>query len=156
MRALPEKLEPGDNSSSQQTQRLDKWLWFARVAKTRTLASALVAAGKIRVNKAKATKPSQLIRAGDVITATVARRVRILRVCQLGVRRGPATEALTLYEDLTPAPVPPMSKGRGRANVSIVDRPPVTAAALREPGSGRPTKRERRLTDRLRKSINDQ
>ncbi len=118
------------------TQRLDKWLWYARVVKSRTLAAGLVTDGRVRVNRIKIDKPSQSVRIGDVITFTVGPRLRVLKVQQPGVRRGPSSEAQALYEDLTPPPVP------------AADAPPVTAA--RDPGSGRPTKRERRLTDRLK------
>src|SRR5262245_25432937 len=84
------------------TQRLDRWLWFARLAKSRTLAAELVSAGKIRVNRVKAAKSSQLVRVGDVITSAARIEIRIVRVRALGSRRGPATEAVALYEELTP------------------------------------------------------
>lgn len=85
-------------------QRLDKWLWFARLVKTRTLAAELVAAGKVRINRERATKPSRPIHAGDVITAAIHGRVRVLRVLAAGTRRGPAAEARELYEDMSPPP----------------------------------------------------
>ena len=116
--------------------RLDKWLWYVRKVKTRSKATKLVKDGKIRVNRDKVSKASQVIRAGDVITATIATNVHILKVVELGHRRGPAVEAATLYEDLTPPPVKqPAARPR---------RPE------REKGAGRPTKRERRQTDALR------
>ena len=116
--------------------RLDKWLWFVRKVKTRSKATKLVKDGKIRVNGDKVSKASQIIRAGDVITAMIATNVHVLKVVALGQRRGPAVEAATLYEDLTPAPV--------RQPAFRPRRPE------REKGAGRPTKRERRQTDRLR------
>ena len=91
--------------SAAATQRLDKWLWFARVVKSRTLAASLITAGKVRVNRVKADKPSQTVKAGDVVTSSIKKIVRVLRVKTAGVRRGPASEAAALYEDLTPAPV---------------------------------------------------
>ena len=84
------------------TQRIDKWLWFARIIKSRTLAAELVVEGKVRVNRVRATKPSQTVRAGDVLTVTLRGRVDILRVLAPGERRGPPDEARRLYEVLTP------------------------------------------------------
>lgn len=131
--------EEGGSRAGLGTQRLDKWLWFARIAKSRTLAASLVAGGKMRVNRVKATKPSQTIKVGDVITSGAQKGVRILRVSALGARRGPAAEARTLYDELTPAA--PDTKAAAHAPLASGER-------LR--GSGRPTKRERRLTDRLK------
>ena len=82
--------------------RLDKWLWHARLVKSRTLASRLVTEGKVRVNREKVTKPAYSIKPGDVITAAIHARIRVLRVLHLGARRGPASEAQALYEDLSP------------------------------------------------------
>ena len=117
-------------------QRLDKWLWFARVLKTRTLAAKLVAEGGVRLNRERVEKPSATVRPGDVLTIAVHDRVRILKVLAPGVRRGPAPEAALLFEDLTPPPEPRSEWVAGPAD--------------RATGSGRPTKRERRQTDRLR------
>ncbi|MEZ5850803.1 MAG: RNA-binding S4 domain-containing protein [Hyphomicrobiaceae bacterium] len=120
------------------SQRVDRWLWFARVVKSRTLAAGLVEAGRVRLNRDKIAKASQNVRTGDVLTLTVGPRLRILKVVALGKRRGPAPEARLLYEDLSPPP-PPREEA-----------PIAPAAVEREPGSGRPTKRDRRLTDRLK------
>jgi ribosome-associated heat shock protein Hsp15 len=81
-------------------QRIDKWLWHGRFVKTRSLASRLVADGKIRVNRERVVKPSHMVQAGDVITAALAGRVRVVKVLVLAERRGPPAEARTLYEDL--------------------------------------------------------
>lgn len=116
-------------------QRLDKWLWFARVTKSRTLAATAVGEGKIKVNRETVTKASHGVRVGDVVTSRISRSIRVLRIAALGVRRGPAPEAQRLYEDLSP-PVP----RRDAATAS-------PAWAERAPGAGRPTKRERRKTD---------
>ncbi len=116
-------------------QRLDKWLWFARVTKSRTLAATAVGEGKIKVNRETVTKASHGVRVGDVVTSRISRSIRVLRIAALGVRRGPAPEAQRLYEDLSP-PVP----RRDAATASA-------AWAERAPGAGRPTKRERRKTD---------
>ena len=88
------------------TQRLDKWLWFARVVKSRTLAADVVANGKVRVNRVRAAKASQALRPGDVLTLALGGRVRILRVLAPGARRGPPAEARKLYELLSPVASP--------------------------------------------------
>ena len=116
--------------------RVDKWLWAARAFKTRSLASEACDGGKVDVN-GEAAKPAKQVRAGDRVEITVRDGRRILRVAGLSERRGPATEARQLYEDLTP-PAPPRSRQ---------PKPP-----YRPPGAGRPTKRQRREIDRLRGS----
>jgi ribosome-associated heat shock protein Hsp15 len=132
--------EVAEEKSGATSQRLDKWLWFTRAVKSRTVAAGLVEAGKIRVNAVKVVKPSHALKAGDVVTSSAQRDVRILRVAGLGSRRGPAAEAQLLYEDLTPKPVKTDSSGESRAAANN---------GQREPGSGRPTKRDRRLLERL-------
>ena len=117
-------------------QRIDRWLFFARVVKSRSLAAKLVAAGKVRRNREKIDQPSGLIAPGDVLTVTLERQVLVYRVLAAGARRGPAPEARLLYEDLSP---PAESKPSTEAEV-----------AMREPGAGRPTKKERREIDRFR------
>jgi ribosome-associated heat shock protein Hsp15 len=81
--------------------RLDKWLWQARFFKTRALAAQLVGKGRLRINQAIVTKAHHRVRPGDVLTFPQGRLVRVVRVVELGARRGPAREAQTLYEDLT-------------------------------------------------------
>ena len=122
-------------SKAADVQRLDKWLWFARVVKSRTQAAGLVSEGHVRINRVKADKPSQTVRPGDVLTIGLRGRVRILEVLGGGVRRGPPTEAATLFHDLSPPPPP-----------KAADVPETG----RDPGSGRPTKKDRREIDRLR------
>ena len=78
-------------------QRLDKWLWFARFAKSRTLAAKLVEAGFVRVNGVRADNPAKAVAVGDVLTIAVARTTALVRVEGLGLRRGPAPEARLLY-----------------------------------------------------------
>ncbi len=119
-------------------QRIDKWLFFARVVKSRSLAAKLAAAGRVRINRDKASQASDLVKPGDVLTITLDRRILVYKVVHGGERRGPAEEARRLYEDLSPPPTP--------ASEAPVDAIP----PLRDAGSGRPTKRERRETDRLR------
>jgi ribosome-associated heat shock protein Hsp15 len=84
-------------------QRIDKWLWYARMARTRTLAQKLVSAGRIRINRKKCDNPADPIRLGDVLTIPLETGVRVLRVVGLGTRRGSPADALTLYEDLSPS-----------------------------------------------------
>jgi ribosome-associated heat shock protein Hsp15 len=80
--------------------RLDKWLWQARFCKSRGLAARLVAEGAVRVNAARVTKPATAVRVGDGLSFALAGQVRAVRILALGSRRGPATEARTLYADL--------------------------------------------------------
>jgi ribosome-associated heat shock protein Hsp15 len=114
-------------------QRVDKWLWHARVVRTRSAAAALADAGLVRVNAARVDSSSQPVRPGDVVTIALDRHVRVLKVKGFAERRGSADIARALFDDLTP----PSDPAR---------QPDV---AIREEGSGRPTKRERRETDRL-------
>lgn len=82
------------------SQRLDKWLWYARFFKTRTRATEICRKRRIRVNRAVVAKPNHLVREGDVLTFPQASRIRVVRVLKLGERRGPAPEAQALFEDL--------------------------------------------------------
>jgi ribosome-associated heat shock protein Hsp15 len=127
----------GSNGGSP-TLRLDKWLWHSRFLKSRSLATKLCQAGKIRVNGEPTTKAHMAIRAGDVLTFPLGPHIRVIKVIALGTRRGPAKEAQTLYEDLDPPskPVPD-------------DAPRPGPVGRRERGSGRPTKTDRRAIDRL-------
>ena len=116
--------------------RLDKWLWFARFVKTRSLATRLIVDGRMRVNGAPTQKAHYTVKVGDVLTFPLGPHIRVIKVTALGTRRGPASEAQALYEDLDPprksAPAPePTFEDRGT-------------------GAGRPTKRDRRQTERLK------
>ena len=88
-------------------QRLDKWLWFARIVKTRSLAARLVEDGHVRVNGSRAEVPAKGIKPGDVLTVALDRQVRVLRVEAPGERRGPYEEARTLYTALDDPAAPP-------------------------------------------------
>jgi len=121
-------------SDAASSLRVDKWLWAARFFKTRSLAAAACAGGKVDIND-EAAKPAKLVRSGDLVRITIRGGQRIARVTVLSDKRGSAEIARALYEDLTP-PRPP----RGRS----------APAAWRPPGAGRPTKRERRALDQLR------
>jgi ribosome-associated heat shock protein Hsp15 len=81
--------------------RLDRWLWQARFFKTRALAAQLAAKRRIRINRLVITKPHYRVRPGDVLTFPYGQTVRVVRVLALGTRRGPASEAQTLYEEVT-------------------------------------------------------
>ena len=87
--------------------RLDKWLWQARFFRSRTLAAELVTGGHLRLNGQRVTKPGAVVAAGDTLTFAQGERIRLIRVLDIGLRRGPATEAQRLYLDLdAPATVP--------------------------------------------------
>ncbi|WP_206453074.1 RNA-binding S4 domain-containing protein [Aurantimonas marina] len=85
-------------------QRIDKWLFFARVVKSRSLAQKLVQSGGVRINRDKTTNAARLVRADDTLTVSIHDTVRILKIRDCGTRRGPASEAAELYEDLSPPP----------------------------------------------------
>lgn len=82
--------------------RIDKWLWHARLAKTRSLAARLCAAGMVELAGRVVTKPNQAVRIGVEITVVQGRHRRRVEVLALGTRRGPAVEAQTLYRDTAP------------------------------------------------------
>ena len=118
-------------------QRIDKWLFFARLVKTRGLAQELAQSGKMRLNREKISQAARLVRPGDVLTFPLHERVRVLKVRAPGMRRGPASEAVGLYEDLSP---PPERSAASEAE-------PVEASIVRSPG--RPSRRDRRQAERL-------
>jgi ribosome-associated heat shock protein Hsp15 len=117
-------------------QRIDKWLWFARIAKSRTLAQKLAISGRVRINRERNDSASQQVKVGDTLTIGLESRVRVLRILATGTRRGPAAEASLLFEDLSP-PAPPRR------------------AEERDPGTGRPTKRDRRAISALKRGPGD-
>jgi ribosome-associated heat shock protein Hsp15 len=130
-----------DNPSANEAKalRLDKWLWYARFFKTRNMATRLISSGKLRLNGEVMSKPHRAALVGQVLTFVQQNEVRVIEIIALGQRRGPAIEAVTLYNDLSP----PVAKtrtvnktGQGFEN--------------RIKGSGRPTKRLRRETDQLK------
>ena len=112
------------------TIRIDRWLWFARFFKTRGIATKLVTAGHVRVNSAKIAKPAHMVQAGDTLTFLQAREIRVVRIAATASRRGPASEAQLLYEDLTP-------------------QAEITTPKPKRIPNRRPTKKERRLLDGL-------
>jgi ribosome-associated heat shock protein Hsp15 len=82
-----------------QRQRLDKWLWHARVVKARSSAAELVESGRVRINGARETSPGRGIKIGDVLTVTLDRTVRLMKVAAFSERRGDADAARALYSD---------------------------------------------------------
>jgi ribosome-associated heat shock protein Hsp15 len=126
-------------------QRVDQWLWFARITKSRTLAQDLVARGKVRVNRIKIDKPSTLVKPGDVLTLVIGPAVRSLEILAIGTRRGPAAEARVLFHDLAPSP-PSAAPQPGVTGVPGE----IPKSAVRPDGAGRPTKRDRRQIDKLK------
>ena len=114
--------------------RLDKWLWHGRFFKTRSLAARQVSGGHVRLNGERMVKPAHSVAAGDVLTFAQGDRVRVVRVLALGARRGPASEAQALYEDLTPD---------------------ADSTPTQERAGERPTKRDRRALDALRREAGE-
>jgi ribosome-associated heat shock protein Hsp15 len=148
----PDAEKPGV-SPADGGQRLDRWLWFIRAIKSRTQAAALVTDGKVRVNRVRIDKPSQAVRPGDVITVTVRGKVRVVRVLAPGTRRGPPAEARTLFEEVVAASHTPTDPTSADVAAAADERskPAFDAPSpRRESGNSRPTKRDRRQTDRLR------
>jgi ribosome-associated heat shock protein Hsp15 len=122
-------------SQTVEAPRLDKWLWFARFAKTRTLAQSLCASGHVKVNGISVRRGHQKVKIGDTIEMVLGTVRRTVTVVAFGERRGPAPEAQALYDEPTP---PDRLK-------PYEDRP----VAKRPPGSGRPSKRERRQMEAM-------
>jgi ribosome-associated heat shock protein Hsp15 len=94
-------------------QRIDKWLWHARVVRTRSDAASLAAAGHVRINGRRVDGPSRKVRPGDVVTVALDRTVRVLKVLAFAERRGSANEARALCETLEPSLGPPSAPVRG-------------------------------------------
>ena len=123
------------DSTSEARLRVDKWLWYARFFKTRGLATKACAGGQLRLNGTAVAKSHTQVKAGDVLTFAQGHHIRVVRVVELGTRRGPAPEARQLYEDLKPPTSENRLPGPGRAR-----------------GGGRPTKKERRAIERFKDS----
>ncbi len=96
----------GAATSRPDAQRIDKWLWHARFAPTRGAAQQLARSGHIRVNRDKIHEPSRLVRAGDVLTMSLRRGVRVIRILGIAERRDSFPVARLLYEDQTEPPAP--------------------------------------------------
>ena len=126
--------------------RLDKWFWHARFFKSRSLASKFCQSGKARVNGDTIRKAHYMVRCGDTLTFPIGHQVRVVKIVALGLRRGPAPEAQGLYEDLRTALPEAKAEDEKAAAASLQ---PSTPPPKRDPGSGRPTKSDRRAIDRL-------
>jgi ribosome-associated heat shock protein Hsp15 len=127
-RAAPVAAAPAER------QRIDKWLWHARVVRTRVAAASLADAGHVRINGQRVEAASRPVRAGDVVTVALDRIVRIMRVLGFAERRGSSDRARELFQDLSPP---------------VAADPRAPRPAERDSGTGRPTKQERRAIDRL-------
>ncbi len=121
-----------DGEAGQPGQRIDRWLWFARFMKSRSLASGFVQSGRLRVNGERISKASRLVRPGDILTFPLGPHIRVVKILGPGTRRGPAPEARLLYEDLSPP--------AAAADMNAPDAGPEKRPA----GAGRPTKKDRR------------
>ena len=94
----------GEERFASEYRRLDQWLWFARFARSRSLAARLIAAGAVTLNGTAARKANQAVRVGDGVGVPQGGFRRTVRVAALGTRRGPASEARLLYDEIA-APV---------------------------------------------------
>ena len=128
----------------EETLRIDKWLWYARFFKSRALASRMVSSGRLRLNGESISKPHRQVLPDMVLVFPQGETIRTIKILALATRRGPASEAQTLYEDLDPP----------QAKDNKTDRLVIPQFETRDSGAGRPTKRDRRLNDKL-KSLND-
>jgi ribosome-associated heat shock protein Hsp15 len=93
--------EPAIAPAPRPRQRVDKWLWFARILKSRTLAAKLVTEGRVRVNSIRIETPGRAVGPGDVLTIALEREVKVLRILAHADHRGPYSEARLLYTDLS-------------------------------------------------------
>ena len=112
----PARPDTGSDANAGSLQRIDRWLWFARIAKSRTLAQALIERGKVRINRVKIDKTSTTVGPGDVLTLSLGPRVLSIEILGIGSRRGPAAEAQALYRDLAPRDRRPFLINLGEPN----------------------------------------
>ena len=133
------------NDANKTGLRLDKWLWYARFFKSRRAATEAISGGRFRLDGMIMNKPHRQALCGQVLTFIQGDRVRVIKIMALGSRRGPASEAYELYQDLTPATKLP-------SKTKKATQPEFEA---RSKGSGRPTKLQRRATDWLKAKINE-
>ena len=124
------------NSLGKKTLRLDLYLYYIRIFKSRSLATKFISSNRLRISGKVTQKPHKLISAGDVLTMTINDNIKIIKVLDVPSRRGPYSESLCFYQDLTPIKTIPKDKAV-KSKIKFVDR------------IGRPTKRERRQIDRL-------
>ena len=118
------------------TIRLDIYLYYIRLFKSRSIATKFILTNRLRISGQVTQKPHKMISVGDVLTMTINDNIKILKVLDIPSRRGPYAESLNFYEDITPIEIIP-KKESSNIDIKFVER------------VGRPTKRERRQTDRL-------
>ena len=116
--------------------RLDIWLWYARFYKSRSLSSKAILSGNLRVNSIKIIKPASKVKINDVLTINHVNKVRIIRIQSIGARRGPASEAQALYNDLS-------VDGTTTSKIKDVSEKSKTDT------NKRPTKKDRRILDKI-------
>ena len=116
--------------------RLDTWLWYARFYKSRSLSSKAILSGKLRVNSNKIIKSASKVKINDVLTINHLNKVRIIQVQSLGSRRGPASEAQKLYNDLSG---------------HMIDASKIKSVSekSKKETNKRPTKKDRRILDKI-------
>ena len=124
------------NILEKKTLRLDIYLYYIRIFKSRSIATKFVLTNRLRISGQVTQKPHKMISVGDVLTITINDNIKILKVLDIPSRRGPYSESLNFYEDITPIEIIPKKKS-SNIDIKFVER------------VGRPTKRERRQTDRL-------
>ena len=124
------------NILEKKTLRLDIYLYYIRIFKSRSLSTKFILTNRLRVSGQVTQKPHKMISVGDVLTMTINDNIKILKVLDIPSRRGPYSESLNFYEDITPIEIIP-KKESSNIDIKFVKR------------VGRPTKRERRQTDRL-------
>ena len=124
------------NILEKKTLRLDIYLYYIRIFKSRSIATKFVLTNRLRISGQVTQKPHKMISVGDVLTMTINDNIKILKVLDIPNRRGPYSESLNFYEDITPIEIIP-KKESSNIDIKFVER------------VGRPTKRERRQTDRL-------
>ena len=124
------------NILEKKTIRLDIYLYYIRIFKSRSIATKFVSTNRLRISGQVTQKPHKMISIGDVLTITIYDNIKILKVLDIPNRRGPYSESLNFYEDITPIENIP-KKESIKLDMKFVER------------VGRPTKRERRQTDRL-------
>ena len=124
------------NAFEKKNIRLDLYLFYIRIFKSRNLATKFIISNRLRISGQVTQKPHKLISIGDVLSLPIQDHVKILKVVDIPKRRGPFSEALNYYEDITP-----LKTQENKVNVTpkfkFVER------------VGRPTKLERRQTDKL-------
>ena len=124
------------NILEKKSLRLDIYLYYIRIFKSRSIATKFVLTNRLRISGQVTQKPHKMISVGDVLTMTINDNIKILKVLDIPSRRGPYPESLNFYEDITPIEIIPKKKS-SNIDIKFVER------------VGRPTKRERRQTDRL-------